>query len=228
MQIGSLGADSRNKGTTLTHGLVGHWTFDGPDLTDKVYDRSGQGNNGYFRNGATSSAKISGKLGQGLSFDGVNDHVFISNISSVTTNYSVAFWMYFGQLLPGGTQYGLFTIGGGCSYVLNENEKLGNWNNGSAGSEETGFGTALTPGAWRHVTFVNNGGTLSAYVDGALSGTPISSTPQCFGGDVEIGGWTANSNYINGKMDDVRIYNRALSPTEIQQLYKLGTVRITQ
>ena len=227
VQIGSPTKTLQN-GTTLANGLVGHWTFDGPDVTTVVADRSGQGNNGYFIGGATSSAKISAKLGQGLSFDGVNDHVFISNISSVTTNYSVAFWMYFGQLLPGGTQYGLFTIGGGCSYVLNENEKLGNWNNGSAGSEETGFGTALTPGAWRHVTFVNNSGTLTPYVDGAPFGTPISSTPQCFGGAVEIGGWVANSNFLNGKLDDVRIYNRALSPTEVKQLYQLGTVQIAQ
>ena len=59
----------------LNQGLVGWWTFDGKDVTDKVYDRSGQGNHGYFEGGATSSAKVAGKVGQGLQFDGTDDYV---------------------------------------------------------------------------------------------------------------------------------------------------------
>jgi hypothetical protein len=52
-------------------GLVGYWSFNNLDVTDKVYDRSGQGNNAYFEGGATSTAKVSGRLGQGVRFDGL-------------------------------------------------------------------------------------------------------------------------------------------------------------
>src|SRR5262245_55089447 len=60
----------QNTHAALADGLVGYWSFNGPDVTDKVYDRSAQGNHGYFNGGSTSSAKTIGKLGQALSFDG--------------------------------------------------------------------------------------------------------------------------------------------------------------
>jgi hypothetical protein len=78
-QVYNLGQATQNTssvnlqhGSSLASGLVGLWTFDGPDVTDKIYDRSGQGNNGYFIGGSTSSAKTIGKLGQALTFDGSN------------------------------------------------------------------------------------------------------------------------------------------------------------
>src|SRR3989344_2013408 len=69
--------------STLNSGLVGHWTFDGADVTDKVYDKSGQGNHGYFIGGATTTAKVKGKIGQALKFDGVDDYVDVMNSSSL-------------------------------------------------------------------------------------------------------------------------------------------------
>src|SRR3989344_4561342 len=68
--------------STLNSGLVGYWTFDGADVTDKVYDKSGQGNHGYFYGGATTTAKVKGKIGQALKFDGVDDRVNAGNISA--------------------------------------------------------------------------------------------------------------------------------------------------
>ena len=73
------------QGSTLANGLVGHWTFDGPDITTTVTDRSGQNNHGYFNGGATSSAKVIGKLGQALQFDGVNDK-FPAAATSISTS----------------------------------------------------------------------------------------------------------------------------------------------
>ena len=83
-------------GTSLASGLVGHWTFDGPDITTSITDRSGQGNNGYFIGGATSSAKVSGKLGQALTFDGVDDRMVFTpfDINMGTVN-SAALWIDF-------------------------------------------------------------------------------------------------------------------------------------
>jgi Concanavalin A-like lectin/glucanases superfamily len=87
---GSIGATRENAssanltmGTTLgpANGLVGHWTFDGADVTDKVYDRSGQGNNGYWNGSATSSAKTIGKLGQALNFNGTTNFGLLAMIN---------------------------------------------------------------------------------------------------------------------------------------------------
>src|SRR3990167_11541412 len=59
----------------LTNGLVGYWSFDGKDMAGvTAYDRSGNNNNGTLTNGPTRAI---GKIGQGLSFDGVGDSVAI-------------------------------------------------------------------------------------------------------------------------------------------------------
>src|SRR3989344_3180947 len=77
----------------LKNGLVGHWTFDGPDLKQNAADVSGQGNTGYLTSfDATTTTR--GKLGQALSFDGVNDTVNKPGGISLSGAYSVSLWVY--------------------------------------------------------------------------------------------------------------------------------------
>src|SRR3989344_4062560 len=65
----------------LSGGLVGHWTFDGPDMAGTTaIDRSGEGNNGTLTGGPARSI---GKVGQGLSFDGVDDLINIAAAASI-------------------------------------------------------------------------------------------------------------------------------------------------
>ena len=92
--------------------------------------------------------------------------------------------------------------------------------------------TVLTPGSWHHLCAVQSGGTISFYLNGNPDGSDsyaqpanVASLRQTIGAAWNGG---AGLGPPDGVVDDVRIYNRALSPTEIQQLYKLGTVRITQ
>ena len=74
---------SINTNPDLERGLVGHWTFDGADITsDQVLDRSGGANHGGFFGGATTSAAAAGAVGQAFSFDGVNDYVEVMNESN--------------------------------------------------------------------------------------------------------------------------------------------------
>lgn len=79
----------------LSSGLVGHWTFDGPDMdwastTAEVIDRSGYGNNGNMVNMSMKSA-VEGKLGQGLKFDGVDDYVNLGDPISLRDIAATAF-----------------------------------------------------------------------------------------------------------------------------------------
>jgi len=82
-----LGAVFINKtlttNTNLEQGLVGHWTFDGPDMnwsstTAEVLDRSGNNNHGNLLNSGAAAA-APGKLGQGMKFDGVDDYINLSS-----------------------------------------------------------------------------------------------------------------------------------------------------
>ena len=88
-----------NTNPDLASGLVGHWTFDGPDMdisssTAEVRDRSERGNNGNWKDHATTTT--TGSLGQALSFDGVDDYVDVGNASSLqlTGAMTVSAWVY--------------------------------------------------------------------------------------------------------------------------------------
>ena len=94
-------ANSANAGLILNHpnytglnnGLVGWWSFDGKDMAgNTAYDRSGQGNNGTLSSDGTGlPVRVGGKLGQGLSFDGVDD--FVDVVSAIlTANGSLSIW----------------------------------------------------------------------------------------------------------------------------------------
>ena len=73
-------------------------------------------------------------------------------------------------------------------------------------------------------------GASSVHFNGALDTTvPWSTDPGTNGEPIKIGSDHANGSYVNGLMDDIRIYNRALSAGKVQQLYHLGTrMRRTQ
>src|SRR3990167_6859417 len=102
----------------LQEGLVGFWSFDGPDMsqsTNNVWalDRSGNNNNGVLKNMATSSARKAGKIGQALDFDGVDDYV---NVASVPESSSMSFsvWIY-PQGWGNGGEGNIFAINNGAN-----------------------------------------------------------------------------------------------------------------
>ena len=75
------------------------------------------------------------------------------------------------------------------------------------------------------MTGTYDGTTLSLYVDGQIAASGPASGTVDAGADPFLIGVTP-VDYANGLIDDVRIYNRALSATEVKQLYNLGTVII--
>ena len=81
------------------------------------------------------------------------------------------------------------------------------------------FGTAALPAAtWTHVAATYDGTTVRLYVSGTLVGSAAASgNISASGSPLSIGGTAAYGEYFNGRIDDVRIYNRALSAAEIQQ-----------
>lgn len=212
---------SRN--AKMTNGLVGLWSFDGPDVTDKVYDRSGQGNNGYLIGAATSTAKTIGKLGQALRFNGTTSYVQVANSSSLNpTNLTVSTWA---KSDTGTWSNHGFLVSKRSVYIIHPQQ-------GSIGVSFYIFtsgwnAVSCTPTTditkWNLYSFTWNGTNLTAYINGIQCGSttpagPINTTdtnPLYFGVD-------SGNRYLNGALDDVRIYNRALPASEIKQLYNMG------
>lgn len=210
-------------------GMVGYWTFNGPDMLTNVRDGSGNGNHGSLI-GQAATTTVAGKMGQALQFDGVNDYVnlpktILPGLSAVTVsawykpfdtsaNYDYFFQQAGGDLDP---VVMAFSTGGGG------NSKRFECNIGTGGvNTNTGVGnTQFSDTNWHHVVCVYNGTDIRLYVDNVLDVTPVAKTGTL---DTSTNNLTIGYPYGSRKanIDDVRIYNRALSATEITALYNLG------
>ena len=213
-----------NTNSTLNQGLVGHWTFDSKDLKNNVADRSGLGNNGYMSGfGATSSAVTAGKLGQGLKFDGVNDYVqtVVINDASITS-FTYSLWFK-----TSASQNNKVLI----SWANNSKWcRVNSTNNIQCNVADTALGaangsTVINNGKWHSLIYVaKTDNTQQLYIDGILDGPGTTTIAPGLFDLVRIGAsaYGSPSSYFNGNIDDVRIYSRALSASEIKQLYNAG------
>ena len=221
-------------GTSLATGLVGLWTFDGSDIGTSILDRSGNGFNGYLvgSNNATSSSKTIGKLGQGFSFAGLNSGgIDLGNNAALTpANFTIAGWVNIASSTYNYNE--IFSSDRDCCSVYNglglsiiAGKLSGNiWNSTQYNITSTG---SIPTSKWTHVAFTYNGTTKSLYINGVLDKSTAQTvnpgTPASF--DTYIGSMGQSSGAVytlQGKLDDIRLYNRALSASEINQLYMMG------
>ncbi len=214
---------------SLDSGLVGYWTFNNQDIRNGVIlDKSGNGNNGNAMNIATSTFYTQGKMGQGAKFDGGDDRVSTSAQLPLTGAYTFSSWIkvdvissshiLFSQDIDNTHDVGVFysVSNNGFSY---ENEH-------NTTDSMTGW-TYILDKKWHHVVLVE---PYTGDVDGAslyIDGVIITSQ---WGGqnfspgqsNLHLGSRIGGGLEWNGSLDDVRIYNRALSATEVRQLYNMG------
>ncbi|MEZ4156368.1 MAG: LamG domain-containing protein [Candidatus Paceibacterota bacterium] len=217
-------------GRGVTDGLVGHWTFDGQDLTTTTStDRSGNGNDGILQNDVKPAI---GKLGQGLKFDGLNNYVRIPNSASLNPSYiTVAAWI---KTDATGTYQQIIDKDNTSDKrvwqfrVTNSNKVEFIPFNASTNGSKVGDIT-VTDGVWHHVAGTWDGSDIKVYIDGVQDGSGSSFSGSLRTGqtnNIAIGQLSGGQgNTFNGTIDDARIYNRALSASEIDQLYKLGEGR---
>ena len=205
---------------SLTNGLVAYYPFD-----SNANDASGNGNNGTVH-GALYETNSSGQIA--LSFNGINDYVSLTKLpTSGSGNFSIFAWI--NDSSPVGTRQSIVSYGqtsavphAGLYLYLNTNNKLQFDLTDSSGPISS---KTINHGEWRYVGVVNTGGNIQLYVDGVADGSPFRMSPnitpfyQAIGAEGGPGAW---GNFFNGLIDDVRIYNRALSVAEVQQLFNLS------
>ncbi len=217
---------------TIDSGLVGHWSFDGKDMTQNAKDTSGQGNTGYLV-GYTSTTTSAGKLGQAMRFDGSTQYVNVNdNLSLNPSAITVSSWIKASSFTNAYNT--IVHKGDGSNFYevyVKSNGKLAVYNgNNPTFSQYDGTGTyTLSTNQWYFVTFTYDSvNGLKGYVNGALDGSDVvnglvglSSTALSIGRD----SWTAG-RFFSGSIDDVRIYNRALSSAEVKKLYTASSARL--
>ena len=219
----------------LESGLVGHWTFDGKDMISNIADRSGNGNDGYLTNQTPTTTSI-GVLGQALEFDGVDDYVSVdtggTDLVTASEPYTVGFWMYVNSYQTSFPS--LFQLESSGTYplaaIINTDSSL--YRPLSFGSRTGGDWLRARPsedfsadlvGKWNHATIVYDGGSGLSSLTFYLNGVEKTlTTADEFGVTANTTYLGLTSTYLDGKLDDFRIYNRALSTEEIKRLYELG------
>jgi len=197
-------------------GLLSWWTGDGN--ADDIVGT----NEGGLNNGATF---IEGKVGQAFSFDGVDDFVqgTTNNLPIGNEERTLEMWIKVNSSVTTEEFFaGYGTFGSGTQiYVLGAtglNLFFSQW--GSAV-----FGTTVGTESWRHIAVTNSGNLVNLYLDGTLiaSGelqinTPLG-TPFYMG---RAPGSFGDTRRLNGYIDEVSIYNRALTLDEIKSIFDAG------
>lgn len=208
----------------ISTGLVGRWSFD--DGADPTADDSGNGHAGDLMGDPTFTTTVPAADGGGtaLAFDGDEDYIEVQGNESDfdLQELTVAFWIK----TSGFDKYDGLVTKGDSSWRVHEGNGSGYIEfhaNGVGGLRSTQW---ITDDTWHHFAVTFDGTTLAIYIDGgpdisaARSGT-ISNTDAL----VTIGtnGDHIASRYFTGLMDDVRIYDRALSADDVAQLHAATT-----
>ncbi|MCZ7636591.1 MAG: chitobiase/beta-hexosaminidase C-terminal domain-containing protein [Verrucomicrobia bacterium] len=207
----------------LGRGPVGWWKLDEGDGS-VAFDSSGGGHTGTLLNGP---AWINGRVGAGaLSFDGANDSVTVPDQADLRlgTNLTLACW--FKKQGEPGDRTRLVGKGNSTSRNYNVWEEAGADKRilfqiyMTSGAYLNLYSTVnLEVGVWYHVGCTYDGATARIYINGTPAGqlTMSGVTPRTSNHPVTFG-YAGFHTYLNGALDDVRLYDRALTAAEMADL----------
>ena len=211
-------------------GLVGHWAFDETNGTI-AHDSSGNDRNGTlagFESNATSWT--TGKLGGALDFDGTNDSVNVGAGAPLDDlgPKTLSAWVY-----RRGIGYVMSKRSGGDGYwrLAVEEANTGWFRDFSDSAHASAQGPTFTDNEWHLLTLTWDGGAAGAgasiYVDGEEvtnsrtdgTGALLSDAANTF----NIGSRGGTEAFFNGLIDDVRVYDRALTAGQVHALFESAT-----
>lgn len=214
----------------LTTDLMGYWKFDATSGTVAV-DSSGNGNPGTLVGPPTWTT---GYIGGGLSFNGLNDRVTVGGANMVfgDSSFSGFAWVKSSDTTAqqarimgkdfGAHGYIWLDFGGGTPYLEAKDSDLQLW------TVRASTAIKIADNEWHHVGFVINRalGQSAIYIDGVLQGSRSVASTGIFGNTSATNpfdiGSQGNSSYesLNGALDEVRLYDRALSASDVVALYQ--------
>ncbi|MBN1502253.1 DNRLRE domain-containing protein, partial [Candidatus Woesearchaeota archaeon] len=208
--------------TTSDIGLVGYWSFEEGTGTT-TYDKTQYGNDGTI----SGAEWIAGKRGNALNFNGSGDYVKAQSDTFKNQIFSTEAWVKTTDEeaevvsytnLSGYYGWTVRTITGGrvrLSLISSTGSSLGS-------VEST---VSISDGSWHHIATTDSGSTLRMYIDGKISNISNSASKVWNSSMILYHGAyrpesALEKRYMNGTIDEVRIYNRSLSASEIWDHYQ--------
>ncbi|MFH1724010.1 MAG: LamG domain-containing protein [Elusimicrobiota bacterium] len=224
MSFAFVTAQTASAQMTCPSGMVNYWTFDDGTIEgNTAYDVVG-GNHATI----TGAISDSGRVGGALSFDG-NDHALTNSDISITGNQprTMEFWAKTDNLTSTPITQPVLWWGGLSTARLNL-ITFGNSGN-TAFSTAIFFGfyrdvlgeTALLPDEWTHVAVTYDGTHIRIYING-VSGAASPQALNTTASRMTMGYYPGWPSYYIGEVDEIAIYDRALTAAEIQGHYQSG------
>ncbi len=187
---------------------------------DTMIDQN-TGNTGTLQGDTTFA---DGQIGQAFLFDGAGDYVQIPHDPSLDgfTQATLGAWINLDVI--GGRQAILSKVPAGNYFLLVDGDRLSFENNQIASGAFKGS-TPLDSSTWYHVAATWDGSETKLYVNGVLDGThPVDWVGKANTAPLNIGQRGQGDDFFDGLIDEVEIYNRALSASEIQAIFEAGNL----
>ena len=201
-------------GTPIKEGLIGYWPYEGN--TD---DASGLGNDGIAVN---SPSYVSGKFGSALDFNGSNQYVIMDAVADDFSDNDVTMSAWLKTTETGEADWFSNNATNGQFLLCNDEGEPLMWESGW----QIYAGITINDDAWHHIVLTRESMLVTLYVDGIQRGGTYASAIGFTSSDrwsiaQEWDGATA-SDFYEGIVDDVAIWDRALSAYEISWLWNNG------
>jgi hypothetical protein len=196
--------------------LIAHWPLNG-----NTNDISGNGYNGT----PTNITYVAGKIGQAASFNGTTSVVDLSSFTTPNSDFTVSAWVK-------------ITTGGVFQHIVDgQNTSATEWHLAILNTNKPYFSygsnnyhqsaATLDLNKWYHLVGVKRGNKNQIYIDGILS-QELTSTNLIGTSSLSIGRFrSSNSRYFNGQINDVRVFNHALTDMEIQEIARAKILHYT-
>jgi len=192
-----------------------YWKFDA-DTGTSAADSSGVGNTGTI----TGATWQPGKIGCSLSFNGTSNNVQKASASSLpaaNATQTIGFWLYV-SATPSAKATAVAVSGSSSGVYIgySSSTTFGVWKyNGTLLASTTSLPSV---NAWHYITYVKSGSTNYLYIDGVQKNTSTTTTDSSAATTLTAGMTPGGTNYFAGMLDEIRVYTRALSATEISGL----------
>lgn len=225
-EIGKLYSSygSEVKVSDLQKGLVGYWPLNG-----NAKDATPYGNNGTVT-AATLTTDLKGRANSAYSFNGSTTYIDAGTGASLNINGSVSVFAWIKPTTIHDTNNYIFSRRGSSGtrgYALYLNNTADHIRayvvNAGGGAGDFDGTTTIVPGTWYHVGFTSDGTTMKLFVNGVQdgSGGSISVVSTSINAYIGVYNTITAAWTFDGSIDDVRVYDRALTAPEAKALYDL-------